>query len=134
MSHNRVKELWDYLSDDGFRARSPNPEWFRSVVVSMLLDPGNQDAIEERAHEIVQALGLKGITFPKYKGHPSFHLGCDGPRKYHEDRGYRVGENHSFNDLGVYCATHNRSWKEFETIDSPCTPSCRYGMRICQQS
>ena len=125
MNPTRARELWDYLGYDGFRTASPNPEWFKSVVVSMMLSPGTDEAIKERAHWVVQALGFQGITLPKYELHPSFHLGCAGPRRYHETRGYRVGLNHSFDDLGVYCATHDRSWEENET----CTPSCRYGMR-----
>ena len=132
MDSHRVRELWDCLSDADFRTRSKNPDWFKSVVVSMLLGPGNQDAIEERAIEVVQALGLAGITFPKGSRpwfHPSFHLGYTGPRAYHEEHGYRVGENHSFGDLGVYCATHDLPWSGFGTIGSSCTLSCRYGMR-----
>ena len=127
MNPNRAKELWDYLSDDGFHTTSVNRDWFKSVVVSMLLSPGTDKAIKERAREVVQALGLKGITFPKHELHPSFHLGCPGPRKHFKDKpgGYMVGLNHSFDDLGVYCATHDRPWNEHEA----CTPSCRYGMR-----
>ena len=132
MDSDRVRELWDCLSDVDFRTRSRNPDWFKSVVVSMLLGPGNQDAIEERAIEVVRALGLAGITFPTGRRpwfHPSFHLGYDGPRAYHEDHEHRVGENHSFNDLGVYCATHDRPWSGYGTIGNSCMPSCRYGMR-----
>ena len=137
MDPNRTKELWDYLSDDGFRTTSPHPEWFKSVVVSMLLSPGTDGAIKERAHEVLQALGLEESTLPKDEIHPSFHLGRAGPRNYHEKYGFWVGQKHTkhtFDNLGVHCATHDRPWNEYETIDSPCTPSCRYGMRICQRS
>ena len=125
MNPNRVRELWDYLDDIGFRTSSRNPEWFQSVVVSMLLSPGTDPEIKAGGREVVRAMGLDGITHPEREIYPSFHLGCPGPRKYHETTGYRVGLNHSFDDLGVYCATHNRSWNEHEA----CTPSCRYGMR-----
>ena len=73
MDSDRVRELWDCLSDVDFRTRSRNPDWFKSVVVSMLLGPGNQDAIEERAIEVVRALGLAGITFRKVAVRGSIH-------------------------------------------------------------
>ena len=133
MNSNQVRDLWNGLSEQGFRTKSKNPVWFKSVVVSMLLAPGNQNDIETRALEVVQELSLAKVTYPSVKRpwfHPSFHLGYERPRAHHESTKtpFKVGLNHSFDDLGVYCATHDRSWREYRSDGNPCTEFCRYGM------
>ena len=129
----QAQQVWQTLTEDGFETKSPNPEWFKAVVASMMLAPGNQAEIEERAHEIIDALGLTGVTYPTGPqqpwGYPSFHIGRAGPRRYHERVGFRVGLNHTFDSLGAYCATHNRSWCEYATPGDECIPSCRLGLQ-----
>ena len=131
MQSGRVREFWNILTEIGFRTKSRNPEWYKAVVVTMLLGSGKRREIDERAREVVRSLGLTGITFPK-GSRPCFHLGHRRPRNYFMGtKGqHGVGDNHSLDDFGVYCATHNRSWRMCETPSDPCTPNCRYGMRL----
>ena len=127
---NRIRDTWDRLIDSGFKTRSPNPEWYKAVIVSMLLGPGTRDNIVERAHEVLQSLGLANVSMPKdTRWHPCFHLGHDGPRRYFIDTGRDIG-NFTPDDFGLYCATHNREWRECRTTGYACTPNCRYGMRL----
>ncbi len=131
MQRSRVQEIWNRLTAIGFRTRSRNPDWYKAVVVSMLLAPGMQDQIEQQAREVIRVLDLTGVTYPTGH-HPCFHFGLNGvPEYFFGFEGTRgVGNIHTLDDFGVYCATHNRGWRLSQTIGDECTQSCRYGMRM----
>ena len=132
MQHSQVEEIWNRLSAIGFRTISRNRDWYKAVVVSMLIGPpGTQDQIEQRAREVISVLGLVGVTYPKGR-HPCFHFGFkETPEYFIGFEGSRgVGDIHTLDDFGVYCATHNRGWSLCLTPGDECTQSCRYGMRM----
>ena len=109
----------------GFRPRSPNPNWYRCVVIAMLLRPGTQRAINETALWVGRVLDLPPEKCDTKSINPRFHHGHARTRKYFEERGHRVGE-HTFDEIEPFCSTHDRPWTDSDS----CTPECEYGLRL----
>ena len=113
----RIHEPYRQLREIGFVPKGQsNPNWFTCVVVSMLVQPGTQRAIVERAQEVARVLGLSIEKDPApVDKYPCFHFGYAGTAKYFETH-EAVGQYHTVEDIEPYCATHSRSWRS----NDPC--------------
>ena len=122
----------EQLQEMGFRPVGPHPIWYTSVVISMLIQPGVQNDIDSRAHEVARKLGWTVDRPYSNQSHPCFHFGHEATRNYflRGVKNPRIGANHSLDNLEPFCYTHQRSWKNSESTSDSCTKACEYGIRI----
>lgn len=123
---DEARTIHQQLQVLGFRPRSRNPNWYTCVVIAMLLRPGTQRAINETALRVGRELDLPAEKCDPRSMNPCFHHGYPRVRNYFQERGNRVGENHTFDHIEPSCSTHDCLWYDSDH----CTPGCEYELRL----
>ena len=110
--------------------------WYRSMVVGMLVRPVNINESHALAIRVAGVLNLKlnqddsAIESP----YPRWHMGFPATRNYfiNNVKARKIGARNDFDQINLFCETHKLTWNNTDPLENTanCTAGCRYGFRL----